>query len=510
MDNKALKTGVFYNQNIFCDTCEQPIDVDFTLPDYCPDISKIFKCKAVARITSKGINGKNITVDGMVQITLMYCDRDNNLCSYEYTYPFSKSKEMPEECDNANFTATVKCDYLNCRAVTGRKVDIHGAASIKIRVFKRCSNDIVSDYDGDNVQLKRSLAPATVPMGYREKYIIIEEEIGIGSAQPPIVSIIRYDAIPSISECKVINDKIVVKGEMAATVLYWAEGVKLPTLCKTTFPFSQIVEMSGVNELCKCDVKAEIASLEIKPFATMSGDCRSFSVNAKVLLKCESYCVNEIAVIEDAFSTKFETEITKNTLPFKRICENVSEKCHLKKNVELNENITSVIDIWCEIASKKVKFEDGKMCVFATVLVGMVVCNEDENVVFYEKPLDFEWSYPINCKCESLSFNPEIEICATNFTILTANCLEIRAELLVSGAVYEKNNIELLSDMMVDTQKPSCKNKKGGMVICYTGGSGCVWDIARKYNASIDEIMSINGLDKDDFNDKKMILVPIN
>ncbi len=510
MENKALKTGVYYNKNIFCDTCEQPIDVDFTLPDYCPDISKIFKCKAVARITSKALNGRTVTVDGTVCITLLYCDKENNLCSYEYMYPFSKSKEIPEECNDASLTASARCEYINCRAVTGRKVDIHGAASIKIRVFRRCSNQIVSDYDGDNVQLKRMVAPATVPMGYSEKYLIIEDELNIGSAQPPIISIIRYDASPNVTECKVIKDKVVVKGEMTVTVLYWAEGVKIPQLCKTTLPFSQIVEMSGVNELCKCDITAELASLEIKPFAVMSAECRNFSVNAKILLKCESYCVNDIAVIEDAFSTRYATEITKSRLPFKKICENINEKCHLKKNLELSENITSVIDIWCEVGSKKVRFENSKMCLNALILVGMMVCDQDENVVFYEKGVDFEWSYPVNFNCENLSANPNIEISSVGFTILTANCIELRAELIVSGAIYEKTEIELLSDMTVDTQKPSCSHKKGGMVICYTGNKGCVWDIARKYNACIDDIMSINGLETDNFEGKKMILVPIN
>ena len=67
MENKCLKTSVFANENIFEDFCEQPVDVDFTLPDYCPDISKIFKCKAVSRISSKSMNGKNITVLRMKQ-----------------------------------------------------------------------------------------------------------------------------------------------------------------------------------------------------------------------------------------------------------------------------------------------------------------------------------------------------------------------------------------------------------------------------------------------------------
>ena len=510
MDNKALKTGVFYNQNIFCDTLEQPVDVDFTLPDYCPDISKIFKCKATARITSKGVNGKTVSVDGMVIITLLYCDKDNKICSFEYLYPFNKTKETPNECDDANLCATVRCDYLNCRAVTGRKVDIHGAVSVKLRVFKRKTNQIVSDYDGDCVELKRSVAPATVPMGYNEKYLVLEEEINIGNTAPLIESILRYDAVPNINECKVINDKVVVKGEMAVAVIYMSDSVKIPQILKQTFPFSQIVEMSGVTELCKCDVVPEVASLEIKPFANLSGECKCVSVNAKILLKCESYCVNEIAVIEDAFSTKYQTVIKKSSLEFSKICENINEKCNFKNNIELNENITSVVDIWGEVSSKKVKFQDGKLCLSAVVLIGMMVCDEDENVLFCEKPIDFEWNYVLKCDCQNPTINPNIDISTLNFTILTANCLEVRAELCVSGAVYEKTNIQLLSDMSVDTENAIKKNKKGGMIVCFTGDGKCVWDIARKYNASTKEIIQINGLESEDLCGKKMILVPIN
>ena len=41
MEQKNLKTSVFSVDNVFCDSLELPIDVDFTLPDYYADISKI-------------------------------------------------------------------------------------------------------------------------------------------------------------------------------------------------------------------------------------------------------------------------------------------------------------------------------------------------------------------------------------------------------------------------------------------------------------------------------------
>ena len=510
MDNKALKTGVYYNENIISDTCEQPIDVDFTLPDYCPDISKIFKCRAVARVVAKGITGKNITIDGNVCITLMYCDKDNNLCSYEYLYPFSKIKEMASECDGANLSVCVKCDYINCRAVSGRKVDIHGAASINIRVWKRHSNQIVSDYDGDNVQLRRLVAPATIPMVYREKYLVIEEEISIGNTAAPIVSVLRYDAVPSVSDCKIMKDKTVVKGDMAITVLYCAEATRMPQVLKATLPFSQIVEMTGITELCKCDITAEIATLEIRPFAHLSGECRSFMVNAKVLLKCESYCVNDVAVIEDAFSTRYETELTKQDVPLKHICANVSESCNIKKNIELNENIKSVVDVWGEVQSKKVHFEGDKLCLNATLLIGMLACDAEDNVFFCEKPIEFEWSRVMDCEGDNLSFNPTIEVASVGFAILNANCVEVRAELCVMGAVYQKNDMSLITELQVLTDKPCAKCKKSGVVVCFAGDNTCVWEVARKYNASIDEIMKLNDLEKDDFGGKNMIMVPIN
>ena len=48
MEEKIIKTNVLVNDVLFNETAEQPIDVDFSLPDFCPDISKILKCRAVS------------------------------------------------------------------------------------------------------------------------------------------------------------------------------------------------------------------------------------------------------------------------------------------------------------------------------------------------------------------------------------------------------------------------------------------------------------------------------
>ncbi len=508
MEEKALKTSVFVNDTVYCDSAEVAIDVDFTLPDYCPDISKIFKCRAVPHISSKGMNGKNITIDGSVQITLLYCDKDGKLSSFEYQYPFSKNIEIAEE-GTANIQCKIRTEYINCRAVTSRKVDIHGAAGISIKVFKRKCTDIISDYDDDNIELKRGIAPATVPMGFAEKYLMVEEEIRTGQGQPTIKNILRYDANSCVKEAKVIKDKAVVKGEITLSILYCGEESNTPQCVKSTIPFSQIVEVTGITEECVCDTKSEIAFIDVKPRMSVTGENKCFSLTAKLLLTCEAYCSNDIAVILDAFSRKYQSDIKKNKVSFEKITHNVSEIYHCKKNIELEEEISSVVDLWCNVQSQTTKFESDNMVICGTLIVGMIVCKIDGNAIYCEKAIDFEYKYPVNCICGTPHTVPQIDVLSCGYTITSANNVEVRIELGINAAIYEKCELSLISDMSLDTERTIERKSKAALTVYYCSSGECVWDIARNYKASVDEIMKMNSLENDMLEDGKMLLVPM-
>lgn len=509
MEEKVLKTSVFVNDTLYSDSAEIAIDVDFTLPDYCPDISKIFKCRAVPRISSKGINGNNITVDGSVCITLLYADRDGNLASYEYLYPFSKNLEMPQESSGANLNCKIRTEYINCRAVTGRKVDIHGAAGINVKVFKRKCTDIISDFNDDNIELRRGIAPATVPMGFAEKYLMVEEEIRIGQGQPAVKGILRCDANTCVKETKTISDKSVVKGELTVDILYCPEGNGNPQCVKSVIPFSQIVDITGITEECLCDTKSEIAFIEVKPRMSVSGENKCFSLTAKILLTCEAYCGNDIAVVLDAFSRKYQADITRNKICFEKITSNVSEVYHCKKNVELEENIASVMDLWCNIQSATTKFESCNMIISGTLIAGMIVCNENDASVYCEKPIDFEYKYPVNCELGIPHSEPQLEILNCGYTITSSNNVELRIELGINAAIYEKRDMSLICDINLDESRPVERKSKAALTVYFPTENECVWDIARNYNASIDEIMRINQLEDDKLTEGKMILIPI-
>lgn len=508
MDNKALKTDVYTKENVWVDSCEQPIDVEFTLPEYCPDISKIFKCKTATRISSKSLNDKSITIDGNVCITVLYCDTNNKLCSYEYQYPFNKVRETDVETSGCDLYANAKTDYINCRAVSGRKVDIHGAATISLKLFCRKCKTIISDIDDCNIEARRSTAPATSPMGYAEKYVIIEEEIGLSDGALPVEKIIRYDAYPTVTECKIISDKVMNKGEITVNITYCAENSKNPQVVKTLIPFSQIVDIQGVTENCQCETKTILSYLDVKPKTNSAGECKSFALNAKLLICSQAYCEDAIPIICDAFSRRFEANIIKDKVTFTKICDNIKERFHFKENITLNEGITSVLDLWCDVQSAKAKFFDGKMTVSGVLIISLVGVNETDETIFIEKPLDFEYARSLNNVSDVLECQPEISAVSCSYTINSPTSLEIRADLALNAAVLEKQGIELITDLKLDEQKLKLKRDNCALTVYFVSGKECVWDIARVYNASVDEIIKINNIQGEYVSEGSMLLVP--
>lgn len=510
MEQKNIKTSVFSIETVFNESAEQPIDIDFTLPDYYADISKILKCRAVSRISSKSISGNTVSAEGCITVSVIYCGTDNCISSYEYQYPFSKTFDTGINTDGTCLVVKTKCEYINCRAVTSRKIDIHGAAGIYVTLTRRKHTDVVSDVDDCNIELLRGSIPATVPMGVADKYLILEEEIELGSGQPDIRYVIRYDAEASVTDNKILAGKAVVKGDMIVKILYSAEnGVTQTVRCR--LPFSQLIEIDGITDQCDCDSKVYIAHLEIKPRSSASGECRRFSLCAKLLITSECCCNNDVDVILDAYSRKYEADISKNEVCFNKICDNVNQTFNCKKNIEFtNGEISTVSDMWCDVKTDSVRFESGNMVVKGTVTAYIIAQNSEEVPIFYEKSIEFDYTHPMNVGEGNFKCSPNITVTGSNYTLTGNDSMELRVDLNICAAIYKINDLPLIVDIKVKEDKPINKLNHGAMTVYFASEGENIWDIARRYFANVEEIKEINEIGENTLSNDKMILISNN
>ena len=67
MDYTLEKQSVCTASSALDTVVQQLVDVDLTLPDYCPDIQKILKCMMTPKIFTKNISGGQLQIDGTTE-----------------------------------------------------------------------------------------------------------------------------------------------------------------------------------------------------------------------------------------------------------------------------------------------------------------------------------------------------------------------------------------------------------------------------------------------------------
>ena len=504
---QKMKAQLFTEDRVFKDTAEIPVDMDFMLPDYCPDAVKILKCRSKVHIAAQTVSGGTVTPEGTVTVSVLYADENNRIFAFSQGFPFAKSFETGISAEEITPECHARVEYMNCRAVTGRKIDIHGAVELCLCITARRSVEVLADYDDTQLELRRRNVPATTPMGTAQKYVAIEDELTVGQGQPEICSLLRYSAEPVVTESKLLNGKNIVKGELGLWLLYAPREGK-PQSVRATLPFSQLIEIPGATDECTCNATVRVAAMEIKPKIGADGEARSFAVNGKLQICSKAYCDKEITVVTDAYSRKCETEIVSTEVDIRQMHRVLEETCRCRAVLEFpNGSPTEVLDLCCEVQNAGAAFGEKDITVSGTVMAALLVFGEKGCPEYYEKPIEFSCKYPIE-SVENASCDPVVTVKNCSYSLDGEGKAEIRIELCIRAAIMLSRHCRVVSDLAAYPERPLEEPDRGAMTLYFASSGESLWDIARKYHAGVAEIAALNDVE-DVLTENKMLMIPM-
>lgn len=505
------------NEIIVCDIesilGEQSFESDILLPDYYENIMKILKCNVNPVILKTNILGNKITIDGMSIIKIYYQTIENKIKTISSKVSFSKDFDVKEHIDNAYIDTKISLDYVNCRAVNERKIDVKGALSIKIKVFCNNKENVLLDANGSGLQVKKDNMENMVIIGNNNQFIV-KEDLELENTNPDIGNIIRYDINTNITEKKIIENKIICKGEVLLKILYNPfkdeNEDAVPVNVEFTLPINHIIDFPGLEEKSKCKVVFNDIWAEITPKSDDNGRNRYFSV--EIDFNIHSKCNKEVEskVVIDAYSTLMDVNCLNKTLSCCKILNQISENVFVEANVVVpyTDNF-KILDVWGIpkiVYSKKTNKGidvEGKI---ELSILGL----EDGRPIYIEKFIDFQKIFTINnLNVNTINFDFDVTIFGINYNV-NYDSVDLTIELLLTGCIYKSDSKSVIANIEVDQSKPKTRSLDDSLIVYYAQPGEDIWELAKRYNTSISAILEENENLKDNIiSEKTMLMIPI-
>lgn len=507
MDFNVISQALGIIETVFEGNAEQAVDGDITLSEYYPDIQRILKCSVIPGITGAQASSDRITVDGTALVRVLYVGEDGKIRGFEQNYPFTKTIETSAPTEGACVSVRAKTDYVNCRAVSQRRVNIHGVITINVKIRKKRSDEIITDAEGFGIQLMRKSVPAVSMTGCSDKMFTLSEVVEIGQGSPPITQIIRTQSYVLVSDAKAISNKLLLKGELVSKILYCADSDNGElTLFEHSMPISQIIEVEGITEDSICDVSLNVALIEITPKADSNGELRLVEINAKVNA-CVSSCTQiEIPVVVDAYSVSHDLKTDFKQADISGLVDNINDSFTAKGALEISD-MKKMLDVWCGDLSCSCSVRNSDLIISGSIPVFVLYINNDNQADFAEKSIDFEFRKNAGMDIERIKCEPNIVVTDCSSLQSGEGKIDVRVEMNIVSIVLFSQRHRFISNLEpTETELP--KNKISSLTIYFTEDGEDVWDIARRYNTTVDAIMQENGLEDSRINQKSMLMIP--
>lgn len=489
---------------------EQAIEQDMLLPDYYPDIFRVLKCRLMPRIVSHSINGDKLTYELLAVVKILYLSEGSDkLNSIEQRLTFTKTCDIPSGLKNPMVTATPKTDYINCRVVNQRRLDLRGAVSVRIRITAEKAKSAVCDISGDGIQLYTEAVTYPTSRLYASKRVTIVEEMELSETKPHISSIIRTSCEAQVQEQKIVSGKLVIKGEAQVCMLYSSDTEEASSLetMRFSIPFSQICDLEGLTEGYElfCDIISSGCDILVK-----GENMRTIECELVLLLNVRAIRFETSELVTDVYSTALEctpgfSQEKIECVPVK-LCETHSQSATLTCQ---DGNISSVCDAFSSVSAVSARYSpDKNACIVSGNITFTAIGRNDSGIPIYlETDCAFEHKIDSECVTDECTVTPAVSVASCTYNLVDDNSVEIKTELSICGYVVKYITKTLVTSAEL-SDEPCDKSDVGAVTLYFAKSGERVWDIAKRYHISRNAVMSENELSCDLVSEDRMLLIP--
>ncbi|MCR8745815.1 DUF3794 and LysM peptidoglycan-binding domain-containing protein [Romboutsia lituseburensis] len=476
------------------------IETEAVVPDKKSDVYDIVKTEGYISIKKIEVADGKLVCRGSFNYNVIYITDDKNtVSSVDGKIDINEVIEKDNIVQDMEYMLYPEVEHVDCTIMNERKIRVGALMNIRGSLFDKQKLDIVKDVSQvEGIQKHRKEISYQDIIGIEKSESVIRDTITINTEE--IQSIISLNPYARIKESRVADNKVIIGGVLEVNPLACTYDGELVELDRIGIDFTQFIEVPGA-----CDGMSEESLLSMGDFNYIfkqNGESNTGLLEIDCTVGCKVKVSDEVTreVLQDAYSPQKIIKFDHRSIEVNKTLSNESETFVVRdsiKNANDDIQIKDVVSV-CQTISIENSYVEGDK----SVIQGIIKVD-----ILYVPVEGLRIVYKLS---EEIPFEHE-----TTIDNLTDTCK------VFSTAAIEKVDVDLNRDEIdlsvkvkryteaVD-KKPESFIIKGDdlgvydlskapsiiVYICKEGDN--LWNIAKKYNTTENEIAEINELRLDE------------
>lgn len=489
------------------------IDDDYNVPDTKSDVKKVILSEGSLQIEDMKEVENYIKISGKLQFKVLYVtdEGDDRMAALEGRLPFEEMVYLDEPLKGSPFIKASNAD-LTVTMIHSRKLNIKTLAEILICSEGKEETHLTMDVEnGDTLYKKSDTCNILRLFTIKKDTYRIKEEVSIGGMKENIGNLLWSEVSSRKLDTRMSENEVLLQGELLLFCLYESVEGKLDWITQT-IPYEGKLECYGANDSMFHQIYPVLSDVVFDVRMDEDGEMRLIGVEATLEARMIVYVEEEMKVLKDVYSLSHNCVPKVQKREMERLLMQNHSKCKVNEQLslpEIQDDILQICHSTGKIQVEHTEVTDRGIQMEGVLHVSFLYIKSDDAVPFdvWQGMVPFSYLLESNETCEDMSYDLTHFVEQLSIGLLGNGEVEVKAVLAFNSFLKEPVSIQNIEEINYEPINMEEVERRPGIVGYIVKDGDELWNLAKRYNTTVEGIMEVNDMEREEVKPGDKILI---
>ena len=480
------------------------IDDDYNVPDAKNDVKKVILGEGTLTVEDMKAVENYIRVSGKLNFKVLYVteEGETRLSCLEGRIPFEEMIYLEQEPAGSLFVQSSSAD-ITVTAIHSRKLSIKTLAELTISSEGKQEAELTTDIECETPLYKRFENKEFLKVFTTKKDTYrIKEEVSINGTKENIGTLLWTEVTGRKLDTRLEDDELRLQGELLLFCFYESLDGKTDWI-EQTVPYEGRIECYGAKDNMYHQIYPDLTDVNIDVRMDEDGEMRLIGIEATLEVRLTVYEEERLEILADAYSLDqiCTPKVTEEEME-RLILQNHS-KCKVSEQLslpEIKDDILQICHNSARIQIEHTETAEGGIQIEGVLHLSFLYVKADDAIPFdtWQGMVPFSYLLESNETAEDMKYGLTYAVEQLSVGLLGTDEIEVKAVLAFNSFLKAPVRIRNIKEVEFAPFDLEELEKRPGITGYIVRDGDILWDLAKKYNTTVEGIMEVNDLESGD------------